>query len=836
MSESSFPSRDRLREDRSLAVGIFFVVLAFYLLTYDGLFASNNDERALFSGTDSFVRLGAFTINQMYWDYTQVGMITPSGDMVPNYEPMHMVLAVPFYLFGRLLGAGVQGVMLFGAFVTAASVALLYLCILELGYGRRAAVLGAGVYAVATAAWPYSRTFFREPTTALFYLVAFYAVLRFGTETRRRILWPALAGLALGIALTTKEISVAVIPPLLMLAAAYEWRRPRRPGLWRHRLYAAVSFLLPVAVLWALGRAYNAITLRDVTAFARDVVEYATNPQLSSSLPERMLRGGLGLSISPYRGVFWYSPVLLLGLLGAVPLARRRLWEALAFLAVFGLHLLGYSRYLYWSGGLAWGPRYMVPAVPFLVLLAAPVFAWLVKAGPTGDGERHVGRPLEIVGRVGVVLLILLSVGLQVLGVAVDVRAYETQFWMSQAETYGGIGEAIDALYLKPSASPVLGHLRILLSGKEPLDVAWVQLRPEGKSALQPGGLAASLAGVVLAAAATARLWRRPSGAQGVGVVMSLSTLALCTTMLVVYRQNDARFDPYGVGRFLEPMIRELEAASDSGQARCCSTGILAPPDCSGALIVPDPTLTDYFLNYFPARMQWYDIDATPVRPQELDQLVARYSDLWLARDRNAAADDGAGWRGVERYLVDHAYKVSEQQFGDWARLLHFSAAGLEAEISQPGQRLGEIVLEGVTLRVALRAPAAGCADSRTVAAAAQPLADGRVEARAGDAMQIGLTWRALETPAANYSVFLQLLDADSKVKAQRDRWPGDGMYPTTGWVPGEVVADNIALRLDVPAGHYRLIAGLYRNDVDGFPRLSGPGGDFANLAEVVVR
>ena len=174
-----------LRDDRRVAIGIFFVVLAVYVLTYVGAFKSN-DERALFSGTDSFVKRGEFTVNQIYWDYTNVGMLTSRGEMVPNYEPGQMVAAIPLYLWGRALGAAVQGVLFFNLLVTAAAAALLYLCFVELGYGRRTATLGSFVFAFATLAWPYSRTFFREPLTMLAYLLAVYGLLRFRRVSGRR--------------------------------------------------------------------------------------------------------------------------------------------------------------------------------------------------------------------------------------------------------------------------------------------------------------------------------------------------------------------------------------------------------------------------------------------------------------------------------------------------------------------------------------------------------------------------------------------------------------------------------------------------------------------------
>ena len=49
-------------------------------------------------------------------------------------------------------------------------------------------------------------------------------------------------------------------------------------------------------------------------------------------------------------------------------------------------------------------------------------------------------------------------------------------------------------------------------------------------------------------------------------------------------------------------------------------------------------------------------------------------------RDRSAAADDAEGRRAVERYLVEHAFKLDEQPFDNWARLVQFSAAGQPAE------------------------------------------------------------------------------------------------------------------------------------------------------------
>jgi hypothetical protein len=81
-----------------------------------------------------------------------------------------------------------------------------------------------------------------------------------------------------------------------------------------------------------------------------------------------------------------------------------------------------------------------------------------------------------------------------------------------------------------------------------------------------------------------------------------------------------------------------------------------------------------------------------------------------------------------------------------------------------------------------------------------------------GQDLQVTLTWQAEATPDQNYTVFVQLLDGADQVRAQHDGQPGDGMLITTTWAPGEYVRDKHRLSLppDLPAGNYRLIAGMY--------------------------
>jgi hypothetical protein len=99
---------------------------------------------------------------------------------------------------------------------------------------------------------------------------------------------------------------------------------------------------------------------------------------------------------------------------------------------------------------------------------------------------------------------------------------------------------------------------------------------------------------------------------------------------------------------------------------------------------------------------------------------------------------------------------------------------------------------------------------------------------RAGDVLRLTLYWRAVAPPVdASYNVFTHLLDDAGEVVAGHDGLPGS---PTDRWQAGQVVQDvhEIALPRALPAGAYRLTAGMY--DSASGQRLPARGHDGREL------
>ena len=149
-----------------------------------------------------------------------------------------------------------------------------------------------------------------------------------------------------------------------------------------------------------------------------------------------LLEGLYGLLLSPGKSVFLYVPLLLALPWAARPFARRFGAEAMLIGALTLITLLQSALWWIWWAGWGWGPRFLVPLMPFLVLPLGTLFA-------TRAGRR------------GLIVLLALAIGVNLLGILVDFNIYINDL------THGDM--AREAIYLyQPAFSPILAHLRAL--------------------------------------------------------------------------------------------------------------------------------------------------------------------------------------------------------------------------------------------------------------------------------------------------------------------------------------------------------------------------------------
>ena len=107
-----------------------------------------------------------------------------------------------------------------------------------------------------------------------------------------------------------------------------------------------------------------------------------------------------------------------------------------------------------------------------------------------------------------------------------------------------------------------------------------------------------------------------------------------------------------------------------------------------------------------------------------------------------------------------------------------------------------------------------------------QPIITLRGYQRQQSAQQLTLTfyWESTRAVPTNYTRFVHLLPANQSAPplAQADSMPRGNSYPTSQWLPGQIIEDQVMIDTSqLPPGNYQIVVGLYENLGDHFPRLT---------------
>ncbi len=231
----------------------------------------------------------------------------------------------------------------------------------------------AVIIALATPLWAYATVFFGHAPAAVLVTVAWVLLLRPGAAERPpHRLHALLGGAAAGFAVTVEYPTVLLAG--VIFGALIARRTPLRILCWAAA--GAIAGLLPALSYhqlafgspWLTGYSFKAHT-EFQTIHARGV--------LGVSLPS--LEALWGVLFSARRGLFFFSPILLLAPLGLWRMARRRGLRDVAPLSfAITIYVLFAAAFVDWEAGWCAAARHLVPIVP---LLAIPVLYALVNLG-----------------------------------------------------------------------------------------------------------------------------------------------------------------------------------------------------------------------------------------------------------------------------------------------------------------------------------------------------------------------------------------------------------------------------------------------------------------------
>lgn len=261
----------------------------------------------------------------------------------------HLHLSPEVYLLTEIFACHLAGSLL-GAFVAW----LFFRLCLRHGASTRVSLFAAALLAVGSILWVYAR----YPFTEIVQITCFTGFfLELSKLLKRLDQGTALfVGLWAGMLLNTKYIYALTLPGAFLLVAAVHFRTVRL--LVRATVAAGVG-LLPGVLMVLL---YNYLRYGSITNTGYQGV--------GNVMVENALVSLWGFLFSPGKSIFLYTPPLVLAVLGLPSFWRSHRTTVLAMLATILPVVLFYGRFPSWPGDWAWGPRYIVFAVPVLLLPA----------------------------------------------------------------------------------------------------------------------------------------------------------------------------------------------------------------------------------------------------------------------------------------------------------------------------------------------------------------------------------------------------------------------------------------------------------------------------------
>jgi hypothetical protein len=372
-----------------LHIGVFLTVL-FANLNAESRTPPHNDSKFIYSVAESIVYRKAIDIPVAGGKLYAQHPLLPSAIHVPGVY-LRKLIAKDDPAVDKLVKPLTSH---FGNQVaTALGCVVFFRLLLFLGLSLGTATLGTLALAAATFLPVYARSAWSEALQATCFIGFFSALLRLAAAPGRKTgLW---FGVWCGLLVSAKYALVLALPG----AAVFLGWGAYRAGRVRDLLRALAWPAIPGVVFLALILWYN---------WARTGTSLSSGYPSLAGLLDTVLRENLFVGLWSYffsfgKSVFLYNPPLVLSVL-ALPLVSRRngalLW---ALLLTAGPIVCLYSKFVFWSGDWCWGPRYLLFAVPPMLIPGLYLVDELV----------HAKRRLAL-GACAAVLA--LGIGVQVVG------------------------------------------------------------------------------------------------------------------------------------------------------------------------------------------------------------------------------------------------------------------------------------------------------------------------------------------------------------------------------------------------------------------------------------
>lgn len=363
----------------------------------------NSPPRARFALTYAIAEQGTTKLSIPLAKFSTPDLAKAGNDYVSLFAPGPSIAVIPGFFVGKVLGSAQTGSFAVISIFAFLNFLLIRIISVRLGANKFAGTLGGLTYLIATPALVYAGVLYQHHLSVFLILFSIYSLFTFRTFLALAIVWllcgtsividnPNLFMMApIGIAALGKIITVQtlqdsskrlVLKPLLILSFV-TILIPIGGFLYYNKLaygnmFQLAGTLTSVESIELTSREKKAQTKVNSQRLLEVEGANASEKDAVGFFDTRDLLNGMFIhTMSPDRGVLFYTPVILLGLLG-IPLVYSKKQPLLTLLvSVLVMNFVIYSMWGDPWGGWAFGSRYLIPSYAILaIFLSVALTKW----------------------------------------------------------------------------------------------------------------------------------------------------------------------------------------------------------------------------------------------------------------------------------------------------------------------------------------------------------------------------------------------------------------------------------------------------------------------------
>ena len=452
---------DRAKLIKSIYYSLFLVsvLLVVYSFTYSGTFTTD-DEHILASRTLSMAfddSINDYRVLGNSRILTYFNLNPDYGQQSLNIEPMQAILGAQFAKFANTLHWGkIQTIFFLNILLTAFTAGSIFWILVLLGFNLPTSITTGFLFGLCTMIWPYSKTYFRDPSAMFFVTLAWGSALLLTSNRSQNkpsrinnsLLWIVfVVNILLGV--LSKNSTLLTIPVFIILFIEH-WRDiwVQNPKKFKNKY----KIIIPISVFILISLFTIWLFLpRQIGQFSRFTAFYYSTVigNIFSNPHSNFFEGIIGPIISPGKSIFLFSPVLILAIVGLIRYFKKSYFAWLYFIILVIVQALYYDSI--WWGSVNWGLRFLLPAIPILMISSAQIIEDIF--------NKKIKFPL--------VPLVFISGLIQIIGT-----------WLPARNYYGYIAKSTQkfsqsALIWNPQFTQIWWNLSEIIKGGIPDSAAW---------------------------------------------------------------------------------------------------------------------------------------------------------------------------------------------------------------------------------------------------------------------------------------------------------------------------------------------------------------------------